>query len=74
MNETAGNRQWVFTRRPDRQLADGELHDFDGWIKAGKRRYDLDIRSRFVRVPKTFDCQFSCEHVGRLPVNTGELA
>ena len=44
------------------------LRDIDGWIRDGRLRYDLDVRSGFERIPDIFNCLFTGDHSGRLVV------
>lgn len=53
---------------PDAARTTAKLEQIDAWIKAGKLRYDIDLRHGFASVPAAFDCLFSGAHHGRLVV------
>jgi NADPH-dependent curcumin reductase CurA len=52
----------------DPARTDAALHAIDGWIGAGRLRYDIDLRRGIEHVPETFNCLFTGAHHGRLVV------
>jgi len=52
----------------DAARASAALRDIDVWIRDGRLRYDLDVRSGFEHIPDIFNCLFTGTHQGRLVV------
>ncbi|HJV26641.1 MAG TPA: NADP-dependent oxidoreductase [Aromatoleum sp.] len=52
----------------DRARTDKALADIDTWIRDGRLRYDIDVRTGFENIPDIFNCLFTGAHEGRLVV------
>ncbi|BAL24644.1 NADP-dependent oxidoreductase [Azoarcus sp. KH32C] len=52
----------------DAARVDTALTEIDSWIRTGRLRYDLDVRTGFENVPDIFNCLFTGAHTGRLVV------
>lgn len=52
----------------DPARTDKALQEIDAWIRDGRLRYDVDVRTGFENIPETFNCLFTGAHSGRLVV------
>jgi NADPH-dependent curcumin reductase CurA len=52
----------------DRVRTDEALAEIDDWIRDGRLRYDIDVRTGFENIPDIFNCLFTGAHTGRLVV------